>query len=184
MRSVFRRIVLVSLLCLTAASIAYPQTNEYQDSAFGVSLSLPPGWRWIGPDRWGDQQSTLILRAPETHQEVRLYVQILSIPDIISAEAMDKKLLRGVKYKIRQRTREGYKDYHLRENSCELHSAGGRSALRWVSEFTENGRNMVEYFTRIRSENTNALFFAKLPAERFDDFKRRIDPIIATVEIR
>jgi hypothetical protein len=52
MRSVFRRIVLVSLLCLTAASIAYPQTNEYKDGAFGVSLSLPPGWRWIGSDRW------------------------------------------------------------------------------------------------------------------------------------
>jgi hypothetical protein len=93
-------------------------------------------------------------------------VQILNTPDMISAKAMDKKLLGGVKYKIRQRTREGHKDSHLRENSCELHSAGGRSALRWVSEFTEIDRNRVEYLTRVRSENTNALFFAKLPAER------------------
>ncbi|MGA8504419.1 MAG: hypothetical protein WB762_02295 [Candidatus Sulfotelmatobacter sp.] len=178
----FAGIVLASLLCLTAASIAYPQTNEYQDSGSGVSLSLPPGWRWIGPDRWGEQQSTLLLREPETHQEVRLYVQILSPPDLISAEAMDKKLSRRVQHKIRQRTREGYKDYHLRENSCELHSLGGRSALSWISEFTENGRNMVEYVTRVRSENTNARFFAKLPAERFDDFKRRIDPVIDTVD--
>jgi len=145
---------------------------------------LPAGWRWIGPDRWGDQQSTLVLREPETRQDIKLYVQILSTPDIISADAMDKKLLRGVEYKVRQRTKEGYKDYHLRENSCELHSVGGRSALSWVSEFTESGRNMVEYFTRVRSANTNALFFAKLPAERFDDFQRRVDAIVETLEIR
>jgi hypothetical protein len=42
---------------------------------------------------------------------------------------------------------------------------------------------MVEYFTRVRSETTNALFFARLPAERLDDFKTHIDPIIFTLQI-
>jgi len=149
----------------------------------GVSLSLPAGWRWTGPDRWGDQQTTLSLREPETHQEVLLYVNILGTPEVIPAPEMDK-ILRGVKYKIRQRIEEGYKDYHLRDNSCQLRSINGRSALSWVSEFTDHGHNMVDYLTRVRSENTNALFFVKLPAGHLDDFKGRVDPIIETLQIR
>jgi len=184
MRFLFVRILLASLLCSTAAKAAYSQTIEYSDREDGISFPLPGGWRWVGPERWGDQQSTLTLREPETHQEVRLYVQILSTPEIISAEAMNRKLSRGVKYKIRQRIKEGYADYHLREDSCELRSINGRSALSWVAEFTDHGQSMAEYLTRVRSESTSALFYVKLPAEHLDDFRRRLDPIIETLQIR
>jgi hypothetical protein len=43
---------------------------------------------------------------------------------------------------------------------------------------------MAEYLTRVRSESTSALFYVKLPAEHLDDFKRRLDPIIETLQIR
>jgi hypothetical protein len=183
MRFLFAKILFASLLCLTAAKAAYSQLNEYDDREDGVSFQLPNGWRWAGPDRWGEQQSTLTLREPATRQEVMLYVQILGTPEIISAEAMNRKLLRGVKYKVRQRIREGHADYHLRENSCELRSINGRSALSWVAEFTDHGQSMVEYLTRVRSESTNALFYVKLPAQHLEDFKGRLDPIIETLQI-
>jgi hypothetical protein len=51
MRFLFVKIRLVSFLCLAAASAAYSQTSEYLDREDGVSLSLPPGWRWTGPER-------------------------------------------------------------------------------------------------------------------------------------
>jgi hypothetical protein len=60
---------------------------------------------------------------------------------------------------------------------------GKRIRFRSRADYTQNGRKMVEYFTRVRSETTNALFFARLPAERLDDFKTHIDPIIFTLQI-
>jgi hypothetical protein len=42
---------------------------------------------------------------------------------------------------------------------------------------------MVEYLTRVRSEKTNALFYARVPAGQLEDFKMRVDPIIETLQI-
>jgi hypothetical protein len=60
MRFLFAQILFASLLCLIAANGAYAQTHEYSDNENGVSFELPNGWRWAGPDRWGEQ-STLTL---------------------------------------------------------------------------------------------------------------------------
>lgn len=184
MRFLSAIVVLVGLLYLTTANAAYSQTNEYRDSKDGVSLSLPQNWRAIGPESRGDQKGIVVLRDLEMHLEARLFVQVLTTPVIISAEDMDERLLRSIKDRIRYRTKEGYENYHFRDNSSELHPINGHSALSWVSEYSDHGHQMVEYLTRVRSENTNALFFAKVPASQLDDFKRRLDPIIETLEIR
>jgi hypothetical protein len=145
---------------------------------------LPSGWKWLGPERWGNEESTLILRERETGQEIKLYVKTLQPPEeIMPANKMNKRLLKQAQRKVEQRIKEGYENYRNREESYELKSINGRSGLNWVADYTQNGRKMVEYFTRVRSETTNALFFAKLPGERLDDFKRHIDPIIATLQI-
>jgi very-short-patch-repair endonuclease len=96
---------------------------------------------------------------------------------------MDRKLLRGVKYKTQQQIGNDIKTITYARTAANCISINGRSALSWISEFTDHAPNMVGCFTRVRSENTNALFFVKLPAERLDDFKRRVDPIIGTLQI-
>ena len=99
------------------------------------------------------------------------------------ARKMNKRLLKQAQRKADQRTGEGFENYHNRENSFELKPINGRSAMSWVADYTKNGRHMVEYLTRVRSENTSALFFARLPFERLDDFTARIDPIIETLQV-
>lgn len=184
MRALIAKILSAVLICLTTSTLAYSQTNDYRDSESGVSLSLPPGWKWSGPERLGDQESILFLKDPGTLQIVQLYVKVLQPPEkMMPAEKMNRRLLKQAKRKVEQRTKEGYVNYRLRENSCQLKAINGRSALSWAADYTQNGRSMAEYFTRLRSENANALFYARLPAEQLDDFKARIDPIIETLQI-
>jgi hypothetical protein len=184
MRSLQARLLVASLLCTIAGSFAYSQANEYRDSDSGVSLDLPPGWRWIGPERRGNHESILVLREPGTGREIKLYVKNLEPPEETTpARKMNKRLLKQAQRKADQRVREGFENYRNREDSFELKPINGRSALSWAADYTKDGRKMVEYFTHVRSENVNALFFAKLPAEHVDDFKRRIDPIIETLQI-
>jgi hypothetical protein len=171
-------------LCLVFAGTAYSQV-EYHEEQSGVSLSLPVGWTWTGPKPMEDQKSILTLREPETAQTVRLYVKVLDPAETpMSAQQMNHRLLKQAEAKVRQRLSEGYENYRLRKNSCVLKSINGRSALSWVDDYTVHGTHMVEYLTRIRSEKTNALFFARLPAEQLEDFERRVDPIIETVQIQ
>jgi hypothetical protein len=103
--------------------------------------------------------------------------------EVMPAQKMNHRLLKQAEAKVRQRTSEGYENYRLRENSCILKSINGRSALSWVDDYTVRGNHMVEYLTRVRSEKTNALFYARLPAGQLEDFKMRVDPIIATLQI-
>jgi hypothetical protein len=183
MRQSWLKVFFVSL-SMVLAGTAYSQV-EYHDEPSGVLLSLPPGWTWAGPKPLGDRKSVLTLKQPETVQTLLLYVQILDpAEEVMPAEKMSHRLLKQAEAKVRQRTREGYENYRLRENSRILKSINGRSALSWVDDYTVRGNHMVEYLTRVRNEKTNALFYARLPADQLDDFKMRVDPIIETLEIQ
>ena len=171
-------------LCVVFAGTAYSQV-EYHDEQSGVSLSLLLGWTWTGPKPMEGQESILILKEPGTAPRLHLYIKILdTTEEVMPAQKMNHRLLKQAEAKVRQRTSEGYENYRLRENSCILKSINGRSALSWVDDYTVRGNHMVEYLTRVRSEKTNALFFARLPAGQLEDFKTRVDPIIETLQIQ
>lgn len=172
------------VISVVFTATAYAQV-QYHDEQSGISLSLPPGWTWIGPKPLEEQKSIVSLKEPETAQIIRLYVQVLETPEeVMPAQKMNHRLLKQAEAKVRQRTSEGYENYELRRNSCVQKSINGRSALSWVDDYTVSGNRMVEYLTRIRSDKTNALFYARLPADQLEDFKRRIDPIIETLQIQ
>jgi hypothetical protein len=183
MRQCWLKVSFVSL-CMVVAGTAYSQV-EYHDEPSGVLLSLPPGWTWTGPSPLEDRKSILTLKEPETAQILLLYVQTLDpAEEVMPTQKMNHRLLKQAEAKVRQRTSEGYENYRLRENSCILKSINGRSALSWVDDYTVRGNHMVEYMTRVRSERTNALFYARLAATQLDDFKMRVDPIIETLQIQ
>lgn len=182
MRQRWLKVFFVSL-CVVFAGTAYSQV-EYHDEQSGVSLSLPPGWTWTGPRPMEDRKSILALKEPGTAPTLLLYVKILdTAEEVMPAQKMNHRLLKQAEAKVRQRTSEGYENYRLRENSCILKSINGRSALSWVDDYTVRGNHMVEYLTRVRSEKTNVLFFARLPAGQLEDFKMRVDTIIETLQI-
>jgi hypothetical protein len=100
MDSLVRKAFFTGLVCLAVAPSLYAQTKEYRDRRFGVSVSLPVGWKWTGPKRWGDQESTTIFKEPRTHPELKLYVKLLRTPENLSPEEMEKKLLSEAEYKV------------------------------------------------------------------------------------
>lgn len=177
--------LLAGMLCAFLPCVLYAQTREYRDIEGGISLSLPPGWTWDGPKSLGDQKSIVVFQEPATQLQAKLWVQILQTPEPITpADKMDRRLLKQAQRKVEQRRREGYENYHLRDGSCKLHPINGRSAVSCVAEYSDHGRDMVEYQTRVRSENTNVFYFARMPAERLEDFKMRLDTIIETLQVR
>jgi hypothetical protein len=183
MRQGWLKAVLVSL-CVIFASAAYAQA-EYHDEQSGVSLSLPAGWIWTDPKPLESQASIVTFMEPGTGQTLKLYVKIFDTPEeLMPAQKMNKRLLKQAEAKVRQRIGEGYENYRLRKDSCMLKSINGRSALSWVDDYTVGSQPMVEYLTRARSEKTNALFFARMPAEQLEEFKAQIDPIIETLQIQ
>jgi len=183
MRFLLRHVLIAGFVFLITAGPAYSQTAQCCDRKYGISVSLPPGWKWVDTRRGGNRGKTVTFDEPGSQRELRLYVKVERSPKEITPEQMDTRLLKGVDRKILQRRTEGFRDYHLRENSFERRLVGGHLALSWVSEFKDQGGNKVEYLTRVRSEKSNALFFAVLPAAELDDFKKRVDPIIDTLRI-
>ncbi len=184
MRSLVATIFLAVFLSLILTAPAYSQM-EFRDDKSGVTLSLPPGWTWNNLVNERDEQTSLVVfRDAGSGIELTLYVHMLVPPEAMTpAEKMNRRLLKQAQAKVRQRLREGYQDYHLRESSLTLRTINGRSGLTWVADYIDHGRNIVEYFARARSENTNALFFARMPPEQLDDFKAKVDPIIETLQI-
>jgi hypothetical protein len=184
MRSQSGKILFTSILFLLATGLAYSQ-DAYRDDRNGVSLSLPPGWTWSDPQTLSDQKSIAVFRETGTQLEAKLWVQILTPPEeLMPTQRMNHRLLKEAQRKVEQRRREGYENYHLRDNSCELKAINGRPASRCVAQYTVRDQTMVEYFTRVRSESTNAFFFARMRAEQFEDFKARLDPVIETLQIQ
>ncbi len=184
MRPLVAKVFLAAFLSLIFIAPAYCQM-DFQDSKSGVTLSLPAGWTWnnLINDR-DEQTSFVVFRDAGSGIELKLYVHILVPPEAITpAEKMNRRLLKQAEAKVRQRTREGYENYRLRESSLALHTINGRTGLTWVADYTDHGRNMIEYFARVRSENTNALFFERMAPERLEDFKAKVDPIIDTLQI-
>src|SRR5271165_5414854 len=113
-RPALRNALLTGVVCLMTANAVFSQTTEYNDPKYGIAASLPVGWTWTGPRHYGDQKSWVTFQGPGSKQELRLYVLVLRTPVEISAEKMDKRILKGIAHKIEQRRATGWKDYRLR----------------------------------------------------------------------
>jgi len=175
--------LLIGLIYLAAVQAVDAQAKQYRDNKFGVSVSFPAGWKWSKTKRWGDHESTVVFKDPKGDRELKLYVKLLKSAENLSPEDMDKKLMSEAEYKVVQRKRQGLSDYRIRPGTYQRRIVHHAPALSWVSEFTDDGEYMVEYLTRIRSVNSNALFFAFIPADELEDFRKRVDPIIESLGI-
>jgi Erythromycin esterase len=150
---------------------------EYRDPEFDVSVKMPSGWKVSEAFRWGNQETTGRLMGPGTSEAGRLYFQMRPNPNV------ESELVGSPESKAAQRVQSGLKDYKIRSGSIERRTIGGRQALTCIGEFTREGIKMVEYLTWVRSEKANAQFFAMVPESEFDALRKRLDPIIATLQI-
>lgn len=155
--------------------------GEFRDPELGISFHLPAGWKLERAGRWGDHETTLWLRDPQSSASAFLYYQFPTPREF--PKNMEDAMRGAIEAKTRQRKGEGAADYRVRQESIQPRVVGGQQARSWVADYTDGNRKMVDYNTRIRSEKAVVLFFAHLPAADLDSFRQRFDLIIETLRV-
>jgi len=153
----------------------------YSDPDHPISVTLPKDWKITRAFRWGDNETTAVLAAPEQAEAGSLYFKMRVNP-AKSEEETRKLLLDAPEAKVAQRT-PGIPDYRIRPSSVEPRTVNGRPALSCVAEFTQNGERMIEYLTWISSDQATALFFARVPDAGLAALRGRLDPVIETLKL-
>ncbi len=157
--------------------------NEYRDPDYSVSVKLAPGWKVLAANRWGDQATTVALTGPGPGAVASLYFQIPHESQPLTVEEQQQKLRSGIEPKVGQRLKEGFQNYRVRPDSIQPRTILGRQALSCIADFDASGKAMGEYLTWIYSEKATALFFARTVADRMEEFRQSVDPIIETIQI-
>ena len=157
------------------------------DKTYSVSFRLPGSWSVKSSRRWGDRENTVFLNDPQKTSEQTgpsLYYRSLTVPLLGRPVGIQAELQREMESKVTQRQTAGSSTYHLRPESCEARTVGGHDARSCIGEFTsELGMPMAEYLTLVKTENTLALFFGFIPAKDLDNYRKRLDPIIETLQM-
>src|SRR2546423_817784 len=94
------------------------------------------------PQAFGDQETTVPLIAAQSEAAPAFYYKVLSTPRVVSREQMRA----DCESKVNARLDAGLQAYRMRPDSFQERTVGERPALTCTAEYTQNGREMVEYF--------------------------------------
>jgi len=154
--------------------------RECGDLDYSLSFKLPAGWRIGRAIRIGDRETSIAMSNPES-QTANLWYKVLKPQRKMTTGEIWRALVASADEEVVQRVNQGRTDYRIRPDSPRAHSVRGHLALSCVADFTQDGRNMAEYLTWIRSDSTSALFFGRVPATELDRFRESFDQIIETL---
>ena len=158
------------------------------DMAYNVSFRPPERWGVKNSRRWGDQENTVIFDDPlKTSEQTgpSLYYRSFTASLLGKPELIQETLQQEMDSKVIQRQKQQHlPTYHLLPDTCEARTVGGHAARSCIAKFTsELGTPMAEYLTLVRSQNTLALCFGFIPANDLDTYRKRLDPIIETIQL-
>jgi hypothetical protein len=151
----------------------------YQDAKIGLSFTAAPGWI-VRPEQPSEKDETnLFLLDPEPKGSAVLWAQVKKT----EKSEIARQLRAAVDEQVEHRSKY-LKDYKIRPETMQTRQVGGNQALSCVAEFVDDKKEMVEYLTFVRSENTTSLFSAMVEASGLDEFRKRVDPILETLKIK
>jgi tetratricopeptide (TPR) repeat protein len=151
---------------------------NYQNAKIGLSFTAAPGWI-VWPDEPEKDETQLSLLDPECKGAV--YIRLKE------KKAEKSEIAQQLRTAVDEQTEKHtkfLKDYKIRPAMTQNRQIGGSAALSSVAEFIDDKKEMVEYTTWVRSENIMLSFSAVVEASGFDEFRKRIDPILGTVKIK
>ncbi|MCX6622936.1 MAG: hypothetical protein NTY38_18095, partial [Acidobacteria bacterium] len=76
-----------------------------------------------------------------------------------------------------------YKDYTVRPDSIRPLQVNGKEAISAIADYTEGDRKMVDYLVWVRSAEARVNFFSKTNAADLDSLRKRLDPIVQTLQM-
>lgn len=150
----------------------------FRDPKTGLSLTAPAGWIFVNnPEAPGSETHVSML-----DPNGRGFAALWANTEKIEAAQIASKLRDRVEEKMTARAKS-MKEYKLRPATVQTRTVGGQQALSCAADYVENNLKMVEYLVWLRSENKEALFFSRVPAEEFEAFRARIDAIVDTAKL-
>jgi len=85
--------------------------------------------------------------------------------------------------KVKSRMDLGLTGYRLRPDSFQERTIGDHPALTCIALYTQDGRDVAEYFVRVSSAKISVMFFARMPAGELETFRDRFDKLAATLRL-
>jgi len=163
------------------------ENNSLRDPLYGISVNYPAGRQVRGAARRGknNAESTVMFQ-PMWPLETRpnLYYQPLSNFD---APKRPEEVPAHFRYtagtKAQQRVNGGLRDYRNDESTFEFLTINGRPAFRYRASFTMRGQPQFEYFVRVLGAELMAMFFVQGPAAEFEQVRREVDQMVATLQL-
>jgi len=159
-------------------------TGAFSDPIRGVSATVPAGWTIRAAERWGKEETTIFMKAPNTMAtQPSLYYRVLPVKPAPGLEGAKKYLREEVEKKAASR-RSAYPDYAVRPNSLVFRTVNGRPALSYVADFSRSdGKKCSEYNTRVVGDTTVALFFMMGLDWEVEAVRPELDTMIETIKL-
>jgi hypothetical protein len=157
--------------------LATVDAGTYRHTWTGTTFDVPEGWklRGTGPSSDDGEMVSFSTSDPSVESVAVWMKKDSTAPDKVAA-----RLDGAPVEKIGQRREQGYEDYQIREGSLQHLSIGGQPALFAIGDFRQQGsdRPMSEYLMWIYTEKSRVFFFARVPAEGFEQLRRQIDAMV------
>jgi hypothetical protein len=148
--------------------------REYHDTTAGVHFKLPEGWSMRQAFPFGDHETSVPLVVSDSPATSALWYKVLA-----SARPADP--LTDCKSKVQQRIGQGRADYRLRPDSFRAVTLGDRQFYVCTGDYTQDGRDMAEYFIRAYTDKVAVMFFGTVPAADLERFRPRFESLAANL---
>ena len=155
--------------------------RDYQEARLGISFTLPPNWNVDNVGYWDQNalEGTVYLRTPcctpPPSQPAVWAKSVKTAPQDILPHLRESPRLKAAH-------RTG--NWTVRPESIRERLIGGAHTVSCVADFNMNGARMAEYLVWVDTEDTRALFFAKVPAGELESHLPEYDKFVDTIRLR
>jgi hypothetical protein len=140
------------------------------------SLTLPERWFAFTPKplKKDKEEGTAIMDA-----DGAATASVVAKP--IKPEDRQKSLRERAEAAIDEHKKE-LKDFKVRESGIQERKIAGLPAISLLADYVDDDKKMVMYSLTVQGEKTDVKFFASVPADRFDAFRKVFDKIVESVK--
>ena len=159
---------------LTSLQTGAPKgSGAYRDPAVGVSFTVPAGWLLHPRPAYNGPATSVDLLDPELD-----VVVIFSFKSKRTAsENIEQELLAGAQVEQAQRPAL------MQHPDLKKGQIGGRASISWAGERDGPEGKIIRWTTWVQSESTRGSIAVAVPADAFDRFRRRFQPILDSLRM-
>lgn len=161
------------------------EDNVYDDTVFGISATIPAGWKVAGASRWGlnNSENTVSIQPdnPSTARASMYYQEYpYGYPELEGPEAY---LRRVAQNKENQRIAGGATDYKNVPSSFEFTTINGNPALTYFGVYNRGDEVQTELYVRILGKKGYVMFSVPGRMEDVQAIMPKVKEMAASVKV-